>query len=592
MAVFLPVSGFAAVYTVCSGGCDFTTMAGAQAAASDGDTVDVRGNIDESLTWAKAVNITSTRQNITWTSTQPSGATLRINGTIAGALAWQISNLTINHSGIDGHTIDFFISITQHLTITNCTLMRSSTGTVQNAVLYNTAAFDNYTVNVLNSRIIGNADSYGINLTGGNMIPSYNVVNTIFSGFTGPAYAAIRDNTGSQRVNVALMNCDVVDNYYGFIKTNISLNSGSKIVNTVFAGNVVDAQGFPSLNPADFEYCAFQQIVSGLGTGCRYGIDPAAEFVDASAGNYHSSATSANVRNAGTATGAPAFDCEGIPRPQEGVFDIGIYEYNTFTPTYTPTVTDTFTATSTYTYTYSNTPTQTNVPTDTVTNTPTTKDTFTQTPNYTETAIAETQTAIAQQATPTYTETATANATLTAIAGTQTAIVETQTAIAQQATPTYTETATANATLTAIAGTQTAIAETQTAIAQQATPNYTETAEINATQTAIAVFGMATPSHTPSGGTIIVYPNPPVDGTSIVSYSGASGKKIYKVSVIINSIDGQKAAEYDETQIFDGKIKMNVAAFASGVYFVRLTLFYDDGTKERMHVGRLIITRR
>jgi hypothetical protein len=726
-----PCFVFSNVYTVGASGCDYTTLYDAQNAASDGDTVDVRSNIDESVAWFKAVNITSSQQGVIWTSSQ-AGATLNVSGTAIGSAPWKISNITIDHSGPDGHTINFEISMTQHLTISNCTLMRSSTGTAENAVLYNTTAFDNYTVTIEKCRIKGNAYSYGIYLTEGNMIPAYDIKNSVFSGFSGSAYAAIRDNAGSYRLNIALMNCDVVNNYNGFSKTGVSVNDGTKFVNTIFANNIVDAKSITStpIN-LDFQYDAFGATGSGMGTGCRYSIDPAVEFVNAAAGNYHASAASTNVRNAGTSSGAPAYDYDNVPRPQEGVYDIGMYEYNDFTPTFTPTptytvtqtssatptITGTYTSTLTATKTYTVTPTYTVTATSSVTrtvtktNTPTVTytGTYTTTPTYTVTATSSvTQTATGTNTptvtytgtyttTPTYTVTATSSVTQTAT-GTNTPTVTytgtytttptytvTETSSATETvtdtntptvtytgtyttTPTYTVTETSSATETVTdtntptvtyTGTYTTtptytVTETSSATetvtdtntptvtytgTYTTTPTYTVTETSSATETvtdtntptvtytgtytftvtatctitpnetetAQAVLTQIASGWTPTATatpyvtatatvqgdkTIIIYPNPNEGGPSTVLYPLIPGKTISKVTVILNAIDGQKSAQYAEASIFNGKIIMNLSNFANGVYFVRLTVNYTDGTNLRMKMGRLIINRR
>ncbi|MGD8397356.1 MAG: choice-of-anchor Q domain-containing protein, partial [Anaerolineae bacterium] len=59
------------------------------------------------------------------------------------------------------------------------------------------------------------------------------------------------------------------------------------------------------------------------------------QFVDAAAGDYHLAWGSTAI-NAGTNAGAPAYDKDGVPRPQMGQVDMGAYEqigFGAFLPT-------------------------------------------------------------------------------------------------------------------------------------------------------------------------------------------------------------------------------------------------------------------
>jgi hypothetical protein len=78
-------------------------------------------------------------------------------------------------------------------------------------------------------------------------------------------------------------------------------------------------------NTPTVEYCLFESSHSySTGTGCFYGQSPS--FRDSAAGdlrlNYDSPA-----KDAGTSTGAPSVDYEGLPRPVGSAMDIGAYEF-------------------------------------------------------------------------------------------------------------------------------------------------------------------------------------------------------------------------------------------------------------------------
>jgi hypothetical protein len=380
--LLMPAVIFSATRTVCAA-CGYTSIANAYAVANTGDTIDIQENRVESLTWAKAVNITSTLQNITWNGAAGTAATLTTNGNI-GNTAWTISNITMDHSdAAGGYTIYLYNAPAPNLTITNCTLMRTSTSTTNNAVINADGTWNANTVTLSRCLVIGNNYEYGLAMSGGNRSPSYALVNTIMYGFGSAAYAAVVDGSTNVRQSVQMTNCTIYGNACGYRYTGASGNAGTTVQNTVFANNTTDAA--PHTN-TDYTYCAFEQG-TGFGTGCQYTVVDATEFVNAAAYDFHLASTSVKCRNKGTNAGAPAVDFDGTARPQEGTVDIGAYEYLPPTPTATPTAspsvtrtgTSTGTATRTQTSTASPSVTRTGTPTGTVTVSPTSTRTATPT---------------------------------------------------------------------------------------------------------------------------------------------------------------------------------------------------------------------
>jgi len=112
-----------------------------------------------------------------------------------------------------------------------------------------------------------------------------------------------------------IMNSTIADNTNGGGVHNISATT--TITNSIIYGN----------SAADVTNSSGTVITSNniVGTGVTgTGTDP--KFVDASSGDYHLQSTSPAI-DAGTNTGAPDNDLDGVSRPQGVGVDIGAYEY-------------------------------------------------------------------------------------------------------------------------------------------------------------------------------------------------------------------------------------------------------------------------
>jgi len=196
--LLIPAAVFSAILTVCPA-CGYTSIAATYAVAAAGDTIDIQANCNESLTWDKAVNVTSSLQNITWNGAASTAATLTTNGTI-GNTAWTISNITMDHSNATGgYTIYLYNNPGPNLTILNCALLRSSASLTNNCVIYADITWSLNSLKLTKCLVAGNNFEYGLYMSGGNIDPSYVLVNTIVKGFNGNMYSALFDGSTNVR---------------------------------------------------------------------------------------------------------------------------------------------------------------------------------------------------------------------------------------------------------------------------------------------------------------------------------------------------------------------------------------------------------
>lgn len=201
-----------------------------------------------------------------------------------------------------------------------------------------------------------------------------NIVNSTISGNTanGSGGGIYASNNGS--ASVSIQNSTIAYNTAssggGISRTNGTYN----ITNTIIANNSSSISG-PDCNGtiaiANFNIIENMSGCSITSGSNNLNVDPQIDSNLTGAMLVHMTLAGSPAINAGTASGCPSTDQQGVARPQGSSCDIGSIElFPDNTPTFTPTFTPTNTPTKTLT--------PTNTPTNTLTITPTS--TFTPVP--------------------------------------------------------------------------------------------------------------------------------------------------------------------------------------------------------------------
>jgi hypothetical protein len=132
-----------------------------------------------------------------------------------------------------------------------------------------------------------------------NAFSSPNIINTTFSG------------------NSASINGGGMMSYAGS-----GPPASPWILNSILWGDTPNEIVRSGLATTSATYSDIQGGFTGTG---NINSDPL--FVNPGLGNFHIPSTSP-CKDTGTSTGAPPADLEGYPRPYNGLFDMGAYEYH------------------------------------------------------------------------------------------------------------------------------------------------------------------------------------------------------------------------------------------------------------------------
>lgn len=317
--------GMGATLSVCSSGCDYTTIAAAMSAAVSTDIVELRGNISEEVVLNKniaGIQGDSPTSRRTWNSTS-AGDVFQIQSGLNqamtvkdlimvqdtdAAIIWQPTSGASSAIRFENVQFSYSTARARHF-------YYNSNGNHLGMVTFNRCEF------------IGNGSASGaMNFDVATNTGAVTVMNSIFRGFTAANAYGIRMNQNTSNASLYNLNNTFYGNSVG-----VSLLGRAVHTNCVFGGNTDDlGLGGSPVTVLDFSYCAFaEQAGTGgtFGSGCIFGITVGNEFVNTATPDLHVKNASAQIYNSGTTLAAVTTDFDGIARPQGAAYDIGAFEF-------------------------------------------------------------------------------------------------------------------------------------------------------------------------------------------------------------------------------------------------------------------------
>ena len=382
LLLLLTSSVSATTITVCSSGCDYSTMAGAIAAAGSTDDIDLQGNITENITLNKNIAGILSSNGSTWNSNS-GGSLLQIQSGLNQAFYLRGINFTKNANG----TIIFHSTsaASTQIEAEDCTFDSSGATNEQHCIfISNNSLTDAWVID----RCIFIGGGKGT-INGGNGVETGTgssadhilIKNSIFRDFGVIAIQVVQPSSNDV---IKMYNCTVDS-----CVTGVDIQCSAVFQNNSFTDNTTDFKLQNNASLADIEYgvCGGDPRTTPgtnpgtLPTSVETYVTPADIYTNPATNDYSVLNDTCLLFDTGNnLTAITTADVTKIPRPQNADYDIGAYELQE-TPTFTLTATPTSTNTPTHTFTSSptNTPTYTftNSPTSTVTNT------FTNSPTYT-----------------------------------------------------------------------------------------------------------------------------------------------------------------------------------------------------------------
>ncbi|MGH7441059.1 MAG: hypothetical protein ACREKE_00140, partial [bacterium] len=354
--------------TVCPAACNDTSILAAYNAAAAGDTIELEGDVQESDTLTRGIDITvesGPGGPYTWDATPgSSNPTLQFQN--GNGAAFVMNDVILNNSSTAGGYDIYWNNSGTSISITASVLERTSTSINNNALIYEVGA-DSHSIDIFQSSLVGSGNDYGFYYASGND-DSVLIENSLLYGFTNSPYAAVYSDRNNTWGGVTLWFDDFFNDNIGYEDAYTGANSGatSSVWDDLFIGNGTDLALPTGLNMAnmalllsEIRYNGFgsQTQVAGMGAGNIFSMTAAATFVDpAMSGtpDLHEIAGAQSICAANDSQGV-AVDKDNSPRPSGGAdcFDIGAYQYRVSgTPTVTPTPSPTGTATATLTDTF------------------------------------------------------------------------------------------------------------------------------------------------------------------------------------------------------------------------------------------------
>jgi len=307
-------ASFAATYTVCDSGCDYTTLGAAIATtgAPSGSTIELRKNITEDLSfdnYNREYIITSDSTRRTWTNS----SARNMNFINSGGYNLTFRNIDIANTG--GSEI-ILMNQSGTLTFENCTLSNTSGSGV---LIYMQNGGNMY---FRQSEIIGNSSTpRGLHMASGVNYPGgFYLENTIVRDVGGVAIQCDQSTTNPMMY--------IYNSTFAGNGTAYQSSSAGVIRNSLFIGNTDDVN-LTHINAqlSNFQYSGFgEQSSFGGSTGNVFGLTTSV-FVNYSARDLHLDCTNTDVVDTGTDMSAHyTVDKDGLTRPQGDGYDMGAYE--------------------------------------------------------------------------------------------------------------------------------------------------------------------------------------------------------------------------------------------------------------------------
>ena len=331
LSLFLvPGAGAATVRSICSSGCDHTTITAAESAAVDGDILELRETATFQERWipggertlrvqtgfgfapivgdAGAVNFSSAGVGPVTILGDKGALTLQNGG----------SNTTITVQHVSSNVLTFVMEEVKLKIISGATavkLVKFGAGH---------GAGSSYTIRRCEflSEVVGNKDGILFETKSGSFLT---LENNVFHDFKDSGAEAI-DITGSQSANVA----DLINNTLADNSNAIKVNERITGTNNILADNTNDfvGAGVPvsPFSQADWTFNIFEEESNAGWPASNFlGANIEVTFVNAAADDFRLDAATTIAIDDGTTT-AVTDDFFGTSRPQGPAFDIGFHE--------------------------------------------------------------------------------------------------------------------------------------------------------------------------------------------------------------------------------------------------------------------------
>lgn len=307
-----------AVLTVCSSGCDHTTVAAAIAAAGATDIIEIQESIDETVSLSKNIaEIRGTSTAIIWShSSNTGGQVLSIQSGLTQAFL--IRDITIqqnnNGVGIRWSGIGSGSSV-------ECRDMKFNQTGGLDALRVTSTMTTVDQLFVQRCEFIGGAGSdAGIRIQAANSANTVRVQNCTFRdlifGFR------LDDTSTTSRTNI--YNCTIEN-----CGTGLQTNNRGDYKNNLFINNTSDINFLGSSDVVDLVNNAFEEQTDtgGFGANNIFGITSTDEVVDEVNHDFHLKSGSQSREAGFDLSGVFTDDFNGTTRPQETNFDIGALEF-------------------------------------------------------------------------------------------------------------------------------------------------------------------------------------------------------------------------------------------------------------------------